>query len=292
MTPTVAVGPRVFSFVAGDVGRWRVTSATAVIGAGLDRTKRLDVVAGPGDGVGAWSLRGITSNERYVDRAEKTALVGRQEALGREAATHAALIPIRKTAAWWGARAGRATRDPRGAVPSHRDRPALPAGDRTPPASLPRPRARRAVRLPDVVRIRAGARGGVRRAARGTARLAGVGVRRTRGGGPARRRWRDDAARWGGASLMMTFSLRMSAKQQALPVLGIVASLLSGSAMGSADERLAFWHEARATHLKPGTSLFDGWSFFRSAGDELRCRVEFPLPDPAAQRSGISGMAS
>ena len=101
MPSTVAVAPRTFCFVAGDAGRWNVTSTTAVIGEGLARTKRLDVVTGRGGGDGVWSLRGITSNERYVDRAEKTALVGRQEALGRAAATHAALIPIRKTAAWW-----------------------------------------------------------------------------------------------------------------------------------------------------------------------------------------------
>ena len=50
---------------------------------------------------GAWSLRGITSNERYVERAEKAALVARQEGLGRPASSCAALIPIRKSAAWW-----------------------------------------------------------------------------------------------------------------------------------------------------------------------------------------------
>lgn len=46
-------------------------------------------------------MRGITSNERYVERAERQQLVAVQEGLGRPAATHAALIPIRKSAAWW-----------------------------------------------------------------------------------------------------------------------------------------------------------------------------------------------
>ena len=46
-------------------------------------------------------LRGITSNERNVVREEKTALVGRQESLGRKASTGAALMPIRKKAACW-----------------------------------------------------------------------------------------------------------------------------------------------------------------------------------------------
>lgn len=49
----------------------------------------------------SWLLRGITSNERYVVREEKTALVSKQEDLGREASTRAALIPIRKNATWW-----------------------------------------------------------------------------------------------------------------------------------------------------------------------------------------------
>ena len=51
---------------------------------------------------GAWRLRGIVSNERYVERAEKDALLAKQEGLGRPACTRAALIPIRKNAAWWG----------------------------------------------------------------------------------------------------------------------------------------------------------------------------------------------
>ena len=38
---------------------------------------------------------------RYVERAEKEQLVAVQAALGRTEATCAALIPIRKSAAWW-----------------------------------------------------------------------------------------------------------------------------------------------------------------------------------------------
>ena len=48
-----------------------------------------------------WALRGITSNERYVDRAERAQLTAVQQGLDRTEATHAALIPIRKNAAWW-----------------------------------------------------------------------------------------------------------------------------------------------------------------------------------------------
>ena len=48
-----------------------------------------------------WVLRGTTSNERYVTRAEHDALDARQAPLGRTEATRAALIPIRKSEAWW-----------------------------------------------------------------------------------------------------------------------------------------------------------------------------------------------
>ena len=48
-----------------------------------------------------WSLRGVTSNERYVERSERVTLTSRQEGLGRIRATCAALIPIKKSAAWW-----------------------------------------------------------------------------------------------------------------------------------------------------------------------------------------------
>ena len=44
----------------------------------------------------AWVLRGVTSNERYVNRNERRALSARQEPLGRPAAKCAALIPITK----------------------------------------------------------------------------------------------------------------------------------------------------------------------------------------------------
>lgn len=48
-----------------------------------------------------WVLSGATSNDRYVERHEKSALADRQQGLGRDAAVCAALIPIRKTVEWW-----------------------------------------------------------------------------------------------------------------------------------------------------------------------------------------------
>jgi chlorite dismutase len=93
---------RLFTFVGGSTGSWRVRSQVPFIGQALPPVSFMEVVNGnaatPEDG---WSLRGITSNERYVERTEKQKLVSRQEGLGRPEATYAALIPIRKTTAWW-----------------------------------------------------------------------------------------------------------------------------------------------------------------------------------------------
>lgn len=95
---------RLFSFVGGDVGLWIVESVQALVGEPLSEVPRVSVMAQtikPLPSGAAWLLRGITSNERYVTREEKSALVITQEGLGRTAASRAALIPIRKTAAWW-----------------------------------------------------------------------------------------------------------------------------------------------------------------------------------------------
>jgi hypothetical protein len=49
----------------------------------------------------AWRLVGVASSLRYTERAEKQQLNAVQAVLGRSEATSAALIPIRKSAAWW-----------------------------------------------------------------------------------------------------------------------------------------------------------------------------------------------
>jgi len=98
------IAPRLFSFAGGDTGEWVIDQMLPVCGAPLASVTHLQVAAGPAvppPGGPTWLLRGITSNERYVVRDEKAALVGRQEGLGRAASTRAALIPIRKNAAWW-----------------------------------------------------------------------------------------------------------------------------------------------------------------------------------------------
>lgn len=103
MSIAVIPVPRLFTFIGDVAGVWRTVSVTCVAGAPIPPAPGVTVVAGSvaSTPAQAWTLRGITSNERYVMREEKIALVGKQEGLGRKEATHAALIPIRKTAAWW-----------------------------------------------------------------------------------------------------------------------------------------------------------------------------------------------
>ena len=105
MDPLLHMHTRLFSFVGGQAGAWHVTEMQSVAGEALARVERLDVVSGALSAlpVGArWILRGLTSNERYVVGQERDQLATKQPGLGRPQATRAALIPIRKTAAWWG----------------------------------------------------------------------------------------------------------------------------------------------------------------------------------------------
>ena len=95
---------RLFAFVGGDAGMWRVARMETVVGEPIPEAKRLNIVAGQGfqnDQQASWVLRGITSNDRYVVRDEKDQLVSRQPDLSRPEAVCAALIPIRKNTAWW-----------------------------------------------------------------------------------------------------------------------------------------------------------------------------------------------
>lgn len=92
------------TFAAGPTGAWRIASIAPVAGATLPPAERLEVTeaAAPGPGAqAAWTLRAVTSNTRYTTRVETGALQARQEGLRRPGATRAALIPIRKSDAWW-----------------------------------------------------------------------------------------------------------------------------------------------------------------------------------------------
>lgn len=95
-----------FDFIGGPEGPWRVTSLKTLTGdalplvAGLQRrpAQRLDAAAAPPD---TWALKGVISNVRYAEKAETVVLAGAQVPLGRPEAGCAALIQLRKSAAWW-----------------------------------------------------------------------------------------------------------------------------------------------------------------------------------------------
>jgi chlorite dismutase len=95
--------PFTVTFAAGAVGPWRVERIEPVIGGGLPQAERMAMIEGASALLPTcqWALRGVTSNTRYATRTEVNALVARQEGLGRVEATRAALVPIRKTEAWW-----------------------------------------------------------------------------------------------------------------------------------------------------------------------------------------------
>ena len=75
-----------------------------MIGERLPEVARLALVEGRDSELppaAVWVLRGVTSHDRYVTRREHDLLAAHQPSLGREEATRAALIPVRKSAAWW-----------------------------------------------------------------------------------------------------------------------------------------------------------------------------------------------
>lgn len=96
--------PRAFRFLGGTHGPWVVTSFRPFRGEALPPVERIAVEPGldPSLPEGSrWLLRGVTSNERYATKAEKASMQRVQAPLGRPEATHGAMIPIRKSAAWW-----------------------------------------------------------------------------------------------------------------------------------------------------------------------------------------------
>jgi chlorite dismutase len=92
------------SFLAGSSGPWRVDRIASVRGESLPPAMRLDRVEGQVSSpvsISSWTLRGVTGHARYVTATENAALQAVQPALGRPEASRAALIPIRKSSAWW-----------------------------------------------------------------------------------------------------------------------------------------------------------------------------------------------
>jgi len=94
---------RLFSFTGGEAGDWNITRITTLCGEPVKPAKFLRIMHGNDANAGqaAWSFRGITSNERYVEDTEKKELVSRQEGLGKPGNDFAAMILIRKNPEWW-----------------------------------------------------------------------------------------------------------------------------------------------------------------------------------------------
>jgi chlorite dismutase len=94
-------------FRGGQSGAWRVTRLAPVRGATLAPTPSLSVVHSLSIALPilpsptAWRLAGVASHLRYVERAEKKQLDAVHAEIGRPEATSAALIPIKKSHAWW-----------------------------------------------------------------------------------------------------------------------------------------------------------------------------------------------
>lgn len=96
--------PIAVTFIAGRTGPWSVERIEAIAGAGLDMAERLAVLGeGPNPRAAGevWRLSGTSSHLRYTRRAEADILAARQTGPGRPEDRRAALIPIRKSDAWW-----------------------------------------------------------------------------------------------------------------------------------------------------------------------------------------------
>ena len=93
-----------YAFVGGGTGTWRLLSMTTLCGPGLPSAQKLELVPATTPFAPAspsWVLHDVMSNVRYATHSEVSALKTSQEPLGRKTASQAALIPIRKSSAWW-----------------------------------------------------------------------------------------------------------------------------------------------------------------------------------------------
>ena len=173
------------SFLAGAAGDWSIERIEAIRGETLAQATSLtriesDEVVPQGKAV--WTLVGVRSNERYLERAERERLARVEEGLGRPESRQAALIPIHKRDVWW-----KLAQDERREVLEGRSR-HISIGSKYLPAI-----ARRLYHARDLggpfdfltwFEFARGGRGRLRRAGRPPARDRGVAVRRPRGRHP------------------------------------------------------------------------------------------------------------
>lgn len=96
-----SLNPKLTVFVAGAEGLWTIQRNQPSIGPALPMAAKLTVTSAWPPKSGNWALAGVSSNARYLERKEKTSLQAVQAPLGRPEAKCAALIPIKKSDAWW-----------------------------------------------------------------------------------------------------------------------------------------------------------------------------------------------
>jgi chlorite dismutase len=93
----------IIDFIGGNEGEWKIIKNETVIGEPVIAASHVKIVNSnlQKSDQGLWVLKGLVSNVRYAEKEEKEKLLAIQAGLGREAATCAALIPIRKNEPWW-----------------------------------------------------------------------------------------------------------------------------------------------------------------------------------------------
>lgn len=92
-----------FDFIGGATGHWEIVRTETIIGEPLKTVSHLSIFPSSVTAINnsLWTLKGFTSNVRYVEKEEKEKLNATQADLGRPSAVYAALIPIKKNETWW-----------------------------------------------------------------------------------------------------------------------------------------------------------------------------------------------
>lgn len=94
-----------YAFHGGPDGEWLIEQTWTLRGDPILPAARLAIRGGaasePAPAACVWQLNGVASHLRYTLRDEARQLSDRGNPLGRPEARCAALIPIRKNAAWW-----------------------------------------------------------------------------------------------------------------------------------------------------------------------------------------------
>ncbi len=103
MLNIAALNERLVMFEGCGHGAWRVTSQTTLCGEPLAAVTHITMHIAPQKPIASagWFLTGVRSNRRYESTKEKATLLTKSEGLGRPEATRGALIPIKKSSAWW-----------------------------------------------------------------------------------------------------------------------------------------------------------------------------------------------